>query len=634
MTSDADSEQSDKTSAEQEAPAAPLRIVPAEDFDLLEFEAPIAGVDEVECHVLESAYRKAFLDAAGVEPQSGVFQLLSQICGLHFKLKDKAETYGAQIVMGSRRSSIPADWKGEQNEALNVVFDKVKHPGLRARIADVVWVNDRTKAPAALEAIEAYCEAAEGLRSGKYKVRFERESDVSIEEVDLVERAIQISTMTAKRGTPLPNRVISAVDALYDAAQAHLDVVPFKRAAGLRFRHSLMDNLSLAKELEQFAHDASKKAEAYPMALKSVWELAESVYDYLKLPDDVRRCQLASVEMTIAMKEQVFQASAKAHWLREAISQLRNIPDTKEYQDQLFTQMRTLQEEALAELSSFSIPMDMGDTINSTIKVFEELGLAEGIKQFAFLTWPSSVENLRAEALETLNEQSIVSMFGATHHDADGKVIAELEAPGIGEQPSEQWIKYKMEELEGYRRFQLVNGYIHPAREFLSSSFPVSERHFYPIVRYSPFVPASHEHIFALGMARFIQGDYVSAVHLLIPQIENSIRHVLKNLNTDSSKILSDMVQEDRSLDALLRNFKAEMDRIFTADNVLQIDLLFNGKPGPGLRHELAHGKFNTGYCYHPNTVYALWFIFQLCVLPILKIWDSHVAPAIEANSF
>lgn len=536
--------------------------------------------------------------------------------------------------MGSRRSSIPADWQGEQNEALNLVYEKVKHPGLRARIADVVWVNDRKKSAAAREAIEAYCEAAEGLRNGTYKDRFERDSDVSIEEMDLVERAIQLAILTTKRGTPLPNRVISAVNALYGAAQAHLDVVPYRRAAGLRFQHSLMDNATLAKELEQFASDAAQKAEAYPMALKSVWELAESIYDYLKQPEDVRRCQLASVEMTIAMKEQVFQASAKAHWLREAIGQLRNIPDTKEYQDKLFKEMRALQEEALAELSAFSIPMDMSDTISGTIKVFEDLSLTDGLKQFAFLTWPSPVENLRAQALETLNEQTIVSMFGATHHDADGKVIAEIEAPGLGEQPSEQWIKYKMEELEGFRRFELVNGYIHPAREFLSSAFPISERHFYPIVRASPFVPASHEHIVALGLARFIQGDYVSAVHLLIPQIENSIRHVLKNQNTDSSKILSDMVQEDRSLDALLRNFKEEMDRIFSADNVLQIDLLFNGKPGPGLRHELAHGKFNTGYCYHPNTVYALWFIFHLCMVPIMRIWDRHVAPAIENNSF
>ncbi|MGI6852061.1 hypothetical protein [Mesorhizobium sp. 1B3] len=245
--------------------------------------------------------------------------------------------------------------------------------------------------------------------------------------------------------------------------------------------------------------------------------------------------------------------------------------------------MRELQEEALSELSEFTIPMEMSDTIAGTIKVFEDLSLPEGLRQFAFLALPSSLENLRQQAIETLNDGSMVSMFGATHHDADGKAVAEIEALGIGEEPSEQRVKYKMEEIEGFRRFELVKGYIHPAREFISSAF-LSERHFYPIVRASPFVPASHEHIFALGLARLIQGDYVSAVHLLIPQVENSIRNVLKNLNTDSSRILSDMIQEDRSLDSLLTNYKAEMDRVFSPDVVLQIDLLFNGKPGPGLR--------------------------------------------------
>ncbi|MGI6852084.1 hypothetical protein [Mesorhizobium sp. 1B3] len=47
------------------------------------------------------------------------------------------------------------------------------------------------------------------------------------------------------------------------------------------------------------------------MAIKNVWELAESVYEHLERPEEVRRCQLASVELTIAMKKHVHHQELK-----------------------------------------------------------------------------------------------------------------------------------------------------------------------------------------------------------------------------------------------------------------------------------------------------------------------------------
>ena len=44
------------------------------------------------------------------------------------------------------RTSVPADFKGEQSAAFLAILPRIKIPGLRARLADVAWSNDRKAA--------------------------------------------------------------------------------------------------------------------------------------------------------------------------------------------------------------------------------------------------------------------------------------------------------------------------------------------------------------------------------------------------------------------------------------------------------------------------------------------------------
>ena len=42
----------------------------------------------------------------------------------------------------------------------------------------------------------------------------------------------------------------------------------------------------------------------------------------------------------------------------------------------------------------------------------------------------------------------------------------------------------------------------------------------------SPFVPEDRMHDYCLGLTAGFQNDFVTAAHLLIPQLENSLRHL------------------------------------------------------------------------------------------------------------
>jgi hypothetical protein len=334
------------------------------------------------------------------------------------------------------------------------------------------------------------------------------------------------------------------------------------------------------------------------------------------------------------MRKQVDSAAAAAGWTRSAIAELRQIEGTNDKREALRQEMRALQERAQDDVGSFSVPLDLSVMESGTIRLFESLTLPSLLMQFALLSRPQPVQMLRDQALAAAKEGHISTMFGTVHLDTDGKIIAETEGAPLHGEPSEDWIKDTISRNMGIMRHVAVRGRIEPARQTIMRNYALNERHFRVIVSTSPFIPPEQAMTFALGFARFMQGDYISAAHLLVPLVENSVRHVLWSANFDASKIMPDMLQEGRPLSALLDQLRPQMEKIFSPDVVLEIDLLFNHHPGPALRHEFGHGKVASGYCYHPDVVYACWFIYHLSCVALLKNWNHHIARAIEAECF
>lgn len=294
--------------------------------------------------------------------------------------------------------------------------------------------------------------------------------------------------------------------------------------------------------------------------------------------------------------------------------------------------MRVLQEKALDEMGIIETPVDLSEIISATTEEFEPLTLAEALKQFALLAHPGNAEKMRKEASKP--DSLFLSMFSRTYLDSEGKTISVVEGePMDRSKPSEERIKAKMGRALQTLIELIVKASLEPARRILSRGFTLSERHFRFIVAHSPFIPRHHEATFALGFARLMQGDCLSAGPILIPQMENSLRYVLLNSIGDTSKMRDDLTQEDRSLSALLDGYRDQLVKIFGEDNVLYIDLIFNHRPGPALRHEFAHGKIGDQSLSDPVIFYACCFIYFLTCWPLMRSWNEHVAPAIESGS-
>jgi Domain of unknown function (DUF4209) len=129
--------------------------------------------------------------------------------------------------------------------------------------------------------------------------------------------------------------------------------------------------------------------------------------------------------------------------------------------------------------------------------------------------------------------------------------------------------------------------------------------------------------IFASGLLAFLHGDMISALHTLVPQLENSLRHVLRQHGHDVTRLTEDMNQEDLSLSALLEKLRHALIAIFGDRMVTDIDSVFNYRGGPNLRNRVAHGLVGQWEPQSDDAIYACWLIFQLCCIPLRGQWDE-----------
>lgn len=345
------------------------------------------------------------------------------------------------------------------------------------------------------------------------------------------------------------------------------------------------------------------------------------------------RCAEAAVEQLLRMRDAVSHPNARAHWTRVAIAEFRQVGGSADRLAELRRELRRFQEEAVDATVDFGTKIDLTDEQDETIKIFGDLSLPEALLRFGLLVYSLDVNDLRATAEKDLKEDVLGKLLGRSYTDIEGKLKGETRARSE-EKPDDEHLKEQYHRILDMHRHIIVYGFIEPARRTVMTKFPLDERIFRPIVRVSPFVPLGHEHIFSLGFARFWQGDFASAVHLLVPQIENSMRHVLLNGDDDASKLSPHLLQEDRTLSGLLENMRPEVEKRFGPNLANDMEMLFTYRIGPALRHELAHGKLYDGACYSANAIYACWLIYHITILPVAEHWREWMAPVIDAEAF
>ena len=218
----------------------------------------------------------------------------------------------------------------------------------------------------------------------------------------------------------------------------------------------------------------------------------------------------------------------------------------------------------------------------------------------------------------------------AVYMTEKGKHIAEKPSVMEGDKESQDLcLKAEMMQQTKLHRGLMVSGRIKPALHVINAEHFVRLQDLEFIVRDNPFVPAGRESIFLRGLFAGLRGDFLVAAHLLVPQVENSIRELLYNYAGErrTSKLKDDLTQPERDLNELL--YRDDVKRIMGEDLLFDLQsLLVAPGFGANLRNQLAHGLMDVDQFYADEAVYAWWLVWRICCLPSLMRMQAEATQA------
>ena len=597
--------------------------ITAEDFAAVELEAPIRESRNLDCWTLGSLYQGAASEAEanGNEAEARVFALLVGIANIHFKPEDRAEPYGPMSVFDGKRTLIPSDLRGEPSAAIADSVPAIQNPGLRARLADIAWLNDRRLPAMARHAIDAYCESVELVLDGKGEFFDDDRAASGHDGCAMLRRACQVAHATGWKD-PGAARLRSLVTAVVRDAIDHQDHRGFSNASEVALEFGFDDPAAIAVNAETFA-----KSEAVdPHWSRDLWELAARAHSRARNEQERDRCLVGAAESHVTIADAAGgKGMPAAGALMDAIQALRRLPNTKGRRQELEERLRHAQASVRDEMGVISTTFDLTEYIEHARQRVGGKGLPRALGEFADLARSPDPDELRDQARRVAEENPLSSIMPSTMVDEDGKVVAR--SPGLLGDGSDSDIAlhHLIARHEGLRRQTAVRGLIEPARDLIQCEHPPHQRHLCLIAATSPFVPADRVDLVTTGLARFFGGDFFSALHVLVPQLENSLRHILKHAGVDPSAIQSDMTQEDRTLSVMLDKERGPLEGILGPAIVFEIENLFDFRAGPVLRHRLAHGLVSESECCDADSIYACWFMFRLFCLPLFRRWDEVV---------
>ena len=604
-----------------------LTVVTLSDFKAVDFEAPIQDSKSVNCMKLASKFQRAALEQekAGNPVAEKVYSRLGEILSIHLNPRDQLEPFVPAYKTKEQRSMIPSDLAGENSQAFAEIASDTTNHGLRARLSDIAWLNDRKMANMAKLAIHSYCEAVE-VAVNEQRV-FSSDEQITEARIvcDLLRRACQIAQAIGWKD-PEGAELKSLIQKTHQSAFDSQNYEGFRDIGILCLDWRMHSAVFIATKAEALA----SVEDMYLQVKRELWELAARGYQRSGKYSDMSRSFKSAAECFVKLAHDAGGRGVEAaSFISDAIEAYRKIPGTEERREELKKLLREAQKGKRDEMQTITRGVDLTFFVKKAQGLVAGKMLSEALEHFANLTSSPDRSFLQSGVEKLAEENPLWAAVPFNKIDNADRVVAKSPGALGGGKNHHEAMRHLIAQNETPRRGCAVKGLIVPAIGAIHSEHSLDQRCFLPIAEMSPFVPCDRADVFALGFIRFFQGDFISAAHILVPQLENSVRHILSLDGQDTSAIRSDMTEVSRSLPSMLNNYQAALERILGPALVFDMDNVFVFGGGPKIRHRIAHGLISGDECSSTDAIYACWLIYRLCCLPLLRDW-AKVAQSLD----
>jgi hypothetical protein len=477
---------------------------------------------------------------------------------------------------------------------------------LRARICDILWVRNRDYRDCQL-AVQSY------LASFHRLIDFEHWTAC----ITRIERALQLAASLGRKNQFFLD-VVHSIEEAIDQAKGQDPFFFSARLMELLQHHSVGDGEKYAQLSEAMAKRFELQKD-WRLA-QTYWRISAQWHQILKNEDEETEKLIQAAESYVKQAVDTLLQSgpryslASAH-IQSAIEALRNIPGTNERIQELHRMLLDYQKLSLKEMVPISTdPIDVSNMQAEAIKLVEKRTFEEAIFTLATMTSPPKVKKLEKTVMDLDRKFLFRRLFASVIVNESGKVV-DRRPSTISDDPNQvqEALRLEMYANANHQHLLCTVGLIEPARQQIILDHPVRIHDLYSLLKDNPFIPQSRIYTYARGLHAGFHGDFIVSTHLLLPQLEHSIRELLDRYGVITSGIDAEGIQDEKSLNKLL--FMPQLEELFGKDLVFDLQGLLVERYGSNLRNKFAHGLIDDSGFVSCPTIYTWWTILRICCL-------------------
>ena len=549
----------------------------------------------------------------GKAANAKVLWLLSDSCSMMLKPKSVNEPFAPLAVFDGKRSALSDDFSQDDISLLADIASELDDDWVKSRIADIVWLCKKPKSVShAHMAIDAYRSMPLDGETWAHGA------------MDCWERAIALSLQLRGGAGPRLSEIESVLLAKFHSEASD------KGFFRLSLSRVLLEN-KLAGRHAQTIADALAEHGSFLVANNAHYE-ARSYLEAAALWYD-RRNKTRKADMTCAVAETwAGEAAARAsaaqpsHMLaagfyEKAIQVLRSVP--REFRAdrnvdskiaELHLHMDDSGKASLGEMGAISSgQMDITEIVRAAQAWVRGKSILEALAALANIHGGAQKKKLTTSAEQMLQSYPLQALFSTTQMSRDGRVVAKQPAMEFGSSDSADYqLALWARMVKDYTMDigLVVLGQILPALQAFTLDHRIREADLVQIASHSPIVPEGRAALVGKALFAGFEQDWVTAIHLVVPQVEHLVRSHLKLAGGKTSTLSLDGIENENGLSTLID--LPEVEVIFGEDLAFELNALFCDAFGPNLRNELAHGLLDDADCQSKQTVYAWWLLLRI----------------------
>jgi hypothetical protein len=586
-----------------------------EQVERVDWEAVATEVRPATCHTLSSVFFQKSRDSAEVGnlEEASVYKFLGHLTFIGLNPGDVDKPLQPGLVATTGRSSDIDDF---DDDALGVIEHLIGSliPAIRARCGDVIWLRKKDHRAAA-EAAGAYLEeyrAIDGV--GKW-----------VAGINGLSRGMNLARILGDKKPLFESYTAFIQDRLGELKDSCEDAY-CARLIDLLIDHRVGDPATLAAIGESIGSRLNDAGSDF--LGRQYLDQAIAFFEWAKDGENARRVKRLKGDSLVLLAEQCAARSghgysSAAHHLAMGIECLRQGRDDAERVKTLHKKLLEWQLMARGEMQSHSHETNVSELVEGARKQVADMSFRDAVFAMALGHPPINVDALRERVMKHAKEFPLASLFAVTMMASDGRVIGHK--PSLIHANGEQ--QESAIEAEMFHQASMIDwglraqAYIDVCRRQIWDEHRPSHQDLQFLVLQNPFVPRGHEMLFLKGIVCGFRGDFDIAAHLLVPQIEESIRYVLKNAGHVTSKLDAKLIQQERSLGTLLE--MPETLEIFGKNHVFELRGLLCADFGFGLRNRLAHGFLTYNDSWGIDVVNLWWLVIRFLCIPHATATDE-----------